>query len=148
MWLERQARPRTVNDLIAKAMHVRRRVMKEWREWAYWEATARLLRPITGLVDISAVHLRESRIGMPDVGAPLLIVKAVIDGLVDAHVLPGDGPSVVHSLTFESPLVVGYDGLRVIVRPRELHATKDQPAPTAGPIHPSAQQRETSKDAD
>jgi hypothetical protein len=140
VWLERQVRPRTVNDLIAKTMHVRRRAMKEWRDWACWEATARHLPPITGLVDISAVHLRESRVGMPDVGAMFLVAKAVIDGLVDAKVLPSDDPGVVNSLTLEAPVVVGYDGLRIIVRPIERHVTKDQPALTTDPIPLPAQE--------
>jgi hypothetical protein len=134
VWLERRERPRTVNDLIAKTMHVRRRDMKAWRDWARDEAVDQCLAPIAGPVEVSVLHLRKSRSGMPDVGAPLLIVKAVIDGLVDAHVLPGDGPDVVHSLTFERPVVVGYHGLRVVVRPVEQHATKDQPPPSTGPI--------------
>jgi hypothetical protein len=129
VWIERRERPRTVNDLIAKTMHSRRRVMKAWREWAEAEATDQALAPITGPVTVTVLHLRPNRTGMPDVGAPLLIVKAVIDGLVDAHVLPSDGPDVVTSLTFEAPAVVGYDGLRVIVRPVERHVTRDQPIP-------------------
>lgn len=134
LWLERATptSPRTVNDLIAKGMHERRRVMSEWREWAGWEAKGH--PPIAGPVTVTVLHLRKTHATMPDVGALFLIAKAVIDGIVDAKVLPGDGPDVVTSLTLEAPVVVGYHGMRVIVRPGEQHVTKDQPAPSTGPI--------------
>lgn len=134
LWLERATptSPRTVNDLIARTMHERRRVMAEWREWAGWEAKGH--PPITGPVTVTVLHLRATHRTMPDVGALFLVAKAVIDGLVDAKVLPGDGPDVVTSLTLEAPVVVGYHGLRIIVRPVEQHVTKDQPPPSTGPL--------------
>jgi hypothetical protein len=138
--------PETVNDLIARTMHARRKLMKPWREWARDECADQCFAPITGPVAITVVHLRLTRSGMPDVGAPLLIVKAVIDGIVEAKVLPGDGPDVVRSLTFEAPRVAGYHGLRVIVRPIEEHDTRPQPPPSSGPI-PLLAQRNPGEDS-
>jgi hypothetical protein len=132
VWLERRKQPRTANDLIARTMHERRKVTKEWREWAAQEAEG--IRPITGPVTVTVQVLRENGVGMPDAGSAFLTAKAVVDGIVDAKVLPGDGPAVVRSITLEAPVVAGYHGLRVIVRPIEQHAIKDQPAPSTGPL--------------
>lgn len=134
LWLERETAhpPLTLNVGRQRGEWARRRELAEWRKWSGENAAH--LDPIDGPVTVTVVHLRKTRASMPDVGAPILAVKAVIDGLVDAHVLPGDGPDVVTSLTFERPAVVGYHGLRVIVRPVEQHVTRDQPPPSTGPI--------------
>lgn len=50
-----------------------------------------------------------------DVSACCPETKAAIDGLVDAGVLPGDGPAHLLSLTFLPPDVCGVDGLRIRV---------------------------------
>ena len=75
-------------------------------------ASSTAILPVT----VTATHLRRNRAAMPDVGAPILAVKAVIDGLVDAGVLPDDGPDIVRRLTFEAPEIAGFHGLRVVVR--------------------------------
>jgi hypothetical protein len=132
VWLERQRLPLTLNVGRQRGEWSRRKELADWRAWAKAEAAG--LAPIAGPVAVTVHHLRKSRASLPDVGAPILAVKAVIDGLVDAGVLPGDGPDVVRSLTFEAPEVVGWHGLRVVVRPIEQHATRDQPSPTTGPL--------------
>jgi hypothetical protein len=48
---------------------------------------------------------------MPDTGACIGAAKAAIDGLVDAGVLPDDGPKYVRRLTFLAPVVTGTDAL-------------------------------------
>jgi Fe2+ transport system protein FeoA len=87
------------------------RELADWRDWAHHAAIG--LDPVVGQVDVTVVHLRKNRAAMPDTGAPILAAKAVIDGLVRAGVLPGDGPDVVRRLVFEPPLIVGWQGLRV-----------------------------------
>lgn len=48
---------------------------------------------------------------MPDTGACIGAAKAAIDGLVDAGVIPEDGPKYVRRLTFLAPVVTGVDAL-------------------------------------
>ncbi|HEY6798143.1 MAG TPA: hypothetical protein VI248_25985 [Kineosporiaceae bacterium] len=134
VWLERQTAkpPLTLNVGRQRGEWARRKELAEWRKWA--KEYAEGIDPIAGPVAVTAVHLRKTHASMPDVGAPILAVKAVIDGLVDAHVLPGDGPDIVQSLLFEQPLIVGYHGLRVIVRPIEQHAGRSQQPPITGSL--------------
>jgi hypothetical protein len=44
---------------------------------------------------------------MADTGGHFPVAKACIDGLVDAGVIPDDGPNFVKSLEFRSPVVDG-----------------------------------------
>lgn len=111
--LERQKLPLTLNVGRQKGEWSRRKELADWREWAAKEADG--LPGIIGAVSVTVIHLRKNWAAMPDVGAPILAVKAVIDGLVDAEILPSDGPDVVRRLTFLAPEVVGYHGLRVTV---------------------------------
>ncbi len=115
VWLERAGvMPLTVNEARRKGAWSFRKELANWREWAAAEAagTPALVGPVT----VTVTHLRPSRGGLPDTGAPFYAAKAVIDGLVDAGVLPEDGPAVVRRLTFEAPEIVGHHGLRVVVR--------------------------------
>ena len=50
---------------------------------------------------------------MPDVAACYPAVKAAIDGLVDAGVVPDDGPFNVMRITFRAPEIANRDGLRL-----------------------------------
>ena len=50
---------------------------------------------------------------MPDVAACYPTVKAAIDGLVDAGVVPDDGPFNVTRITFRAPQVAQREGLRL-----------------------------------
>ena len=111
--LERHKLPLTLNVGRQRGEWARRRELADWREWAAKEAAG--LPCIPGTVSVIVTHLRKTRASLPDVGSPMLAVKAIIDGVVDAGVLPEDGPSVVRRLVFEAPLVVGFHGLRVEV---------------------------------
>lgn len=112
--LERPQLPLTLNVSRQKGEWSLRKELADWRAWAAREADG--VPALVGPVSVSVVHLRKNRAAIPDVGAPILAVKAVIDGLVDAGVLPEDGPDVVRRLVFDAPEIVGYHGLRVTVR--------------------------------
>ena len=116
--LERRDKmPVTVNAARrTRTMRLVNNELKEWRAWAKAEADG--LPPMVGPVTVRVTHLRKTRASMPDVGAPILAVKAVIDGVVDAGVLGEDGPAVVARLTFLAPEVVGWHGLRVEILER------------------------------
>lgn len=127
VWIERRQRPATLNEMLGAHLHARRAHTREWRTWAREAAAGD--RPITGPVTVTVRLYRATASSRPDAASCVLAAKAVVDGLVDAGVLPdGDGPDVVLSTTFEAPTVAGYDGMRVIVRAIEEHATRPQPA--------------------
>lgn len=49
----------------------------------------------------------------PDVGNIYPTVKAAIDGIVDAGIVPDDTDTYLHALTFRPALILGYAGLRL-----------------------------------
>jgi hypothetical protein len=102
---------------MSKGMH---RHVADWRKWARDEAKDHGWAPITRPVAVTIVHLRKTAASMPDVGAVLFIAKAMVDGLVDAKILAGDGPSHVQSLHFTAPEVCGRHGVRLTVHELEL----------------------------
>ena len=50
---------------------------------------------------------------MADTGGHFPVAKAMIDGLVDARILTGDGPDTVRRLIFEAPVVSGESKARI-----------------------------------
>lgn len=132
----RYTRPKTFNSLVVEPAYpagvtaAKRmaavaaegaRERREWRDWAKTHAersltVSRAVRAITGPVIVTVRHFRVNRAHLPDTGSPIHAAKAVVDGLVDAGLLPGDGPDVVTRLTFEAPTIRGIDGLQVIVQ--------------------------------
>lgn len=71
--------------------------------------------PPLDAVTVTARPELKNRRSMPDTGACIGAVKAGIDGLVDAGVIPHDGPDVVRRLTFEAPVVTGVDALSLVI---------------------------------
>lgn len=123
--IERQQMPFTTNVAHQGSAWKRRKETTDWRTWAATEAAGGF--PLIGPVKVCVVHLRKNRAAMPDTGAPYFAAKAVIDGLVDAGIIPEDGPAVVRGLCFHAPEIVGYHGLRVTVR-ESTHPTIEERA--------------------
>jgi hypothetical protein len=117
--------PPTTNGVLAAssigALRKSSRHRRDWRGWAKREAEQRGWTPFEGPVGVEVVHLRPSRSGWPDVGASYFLAKAMLDGLVDAHVLEDDDPDHVESMHFRIPEVVGVHGVRMTVRLLEHH---------------------------
>lgn len=124
----RYVRPQTFNGLRvtpqygskgARAMQAgARAIVDEIADWKTWAINAdrALVVPIVGPVRVEVDHLRINHAAAPDVGAPYVAAKALLDGLVKAGLLPdGDGPKVVRSLTFNGYTVAGIDGLRMTI---------------------------------
>ena len=84
----------------------RAKKVKEWRTAACTAAQARRL-PKMKAVEIRFRPHRVDKRGMADTGGHFPVAKAMIDGLVDAGVLSGDGPDIVRRLVFEAPVVSG-----------------------------------------
>ncbi len=112
-WLiEDDERPWTTNAERRWHHHKRASLVKETRGRFYWLAKEAKL-PSLRKIEVSAVPLTKSRRSMQDVGACLPAVKAAIDGLVDAGVVPDDSPEYLDKLTFYAPRVGDKEGLRI-----------------------------------
>ena len=95
---------------------VRAQTVKAWREAFAWLAMASRV-PTNGTVGpchIEAVPLATTR-RRQDVGACMPVVKAAIDGLVDAGVWPDDTPDHVLSVRYWPQQRAADAGLRIII---------------------------------
>ena len=112
--LEDYERPWTANAERTWHFQKRARVVREARERFVWLARSERIPPLQR-ISVAAVPLVKNRRSMPDVGACFPAVKAAVDGLVDAGVIPDDSPQHVHSISFYAPLVGDLEGLRLVV---------------------------------
>jgi len=94
--------------------HKRAKLVKAWREAAFAAATEAGV-PSLGEIEVVFIPLRKDRRHMADTGGHFPVAKACIDGLVDAGVLPDDGPNFVKALEFRSPQVDGGEDRVLIV---------------------------------
>jgi crossover junction endodeoxyribonuclease RusA len=107
----------TVNKERSTHWSTRSSVVKAWREAFAWLALTSKL-PTNGSVGpchIDAVPLTARRSGRQDVGACLPVVKAAIDGLVDAGVWPDDTPDYVLSIRFWPQQKSSDQGVRIVI---------------------------------
>lgn len=106
----------TVNKERTVHWSTRSSVVKAWREAFAWLALSSKL-PTNGSIGpchIDAVPLAAGR-RRQDVGACLPVVKAAIDGLVDAGVWPDDSPEFVLSVRFWPQQLAADSGLRLVI---------------------------------
>jgi hypothetical protein len=94
----------TLNGERTMHYHKRAKLVKTWREAAF-EAAQKARVPKMNQIDIVCQPCRGTRRNMADTGGHFPVAKACIDGLVDAGVIPDDGPEFVRSLTFRSPYI-------------------------------------------
>lgn len=108
-------RPWSTNDERRQHWAVRARLVKAWRETAAWTATAARPGPLgPSIVHVSIPFGRGGRRDpMNYVGT---IVKAVIDGLVDAGCWPDDTPEWVEIR--QPALEVGGTDVIITISPR------------------------------
>lgn len=109
------ARPLTINRLAdlhryAWAQHTR----ETRRVWWGLAREARLPQLQRAAITVVPLHVNNKSVQDPGACAPE--AKAAIDGLVDAKVLPDDGPAHVVWIRFDGPLVCGVDGMRIHVQ--------------------------------
>lgn len=116
--LEFNERPPSVNGSHGNH-HARAATARKWREFgrlAYLnERNAGKAPKSCQAVTVAAQQLSRNRAGLQDLGNCLLAVKAVVDGCVDAGMLPDDKPDHLRALTFLPPDICGRDGLRVTI---------------------------------
>lgn len=96
---------------------------REWRGWARYAALAAKPGHELGLpwqrVEVTVAHVLGPGTRRCDTGACAPAAKAAIDGIVDAGILPGDGPDVIASLCFLAPAKGERDELVITLR-REM----------------------------
>ena len=108
------SRPLTTNKVMG--LHRQQWATITRAERKVWWALAKQAKvPALGRAAITATPLHKDRRSPQDVAACAPAVKAGIDGLVDAGVLPDDGPEHLVRITFLPPDVCGRDGLRLLV---------------------------------
>ena len=112
--LEDTERPWTANAERGWHHYKRAAVVREARERWGWLARAERI-PRLPRISVEATPLRVNARSMPDVAACYPAVKAEIDGLVDAGVVPDDGPMNVIKITFRAPQIAQRDGLRLLI---------------------------------
>jgi crossover junction endodeoxyribonuclease RusA len=107
-------RPWTAN--AERRWHYQKRAeeVRHARERWGWLAKAERI-PAMLRISVEAIPVRQTRASWPDVAACYPAVKAAIDGLVDAGVVPDDNPTHVVRVTFHAPRIGDADGLRLVV---------------------------------
>lgn len=117
--LEYQARPWLLNDERAggkRGVGGYRGRAARTREWRGEFANLAALHKIPALetLEVEVFPIcRDRRRG--DVGNVFPAVKAAVDGLVDAGVVPNDTDDYLQALTFRPSLILGYAGLRLLI---------------------------------
>lgn len=86
---------------------------RKWREAFAQLCQVERLPPLEWFT-VEAIPVCQDR-RRPDVGNIMPAVKAAIDGIVDAGVVPNDTDDYLHALTFRPALVLGYNALRLRV---------------------------------
>lgn len=100
--LEFKKRPWTTNAERAGNHWERARLVKEWRTAFHVLAKEAKIPPLKWLA-VTAEPFSDAKGRLQDVAACNPAVKAAIDGIVDAGVLPDDSPKFLTSVTFMSP---------------------------------------------
>lgn len=111
--LEFNQRPWTTNAERAGNRWERASLVKEWRHGFELLAKSEKIPPMSWITVTVEPHQKGGR--LQDVGACNPAVKAAIDGIVDAGVLPDDSSQFVRSLTFLPP-VKGKNSLVIYIR--------------------------------
>lgn len=112
-----------------------------WRETAGWQARADRVPAFDVPVRITATPYWSGR-QIPDVDAFALTVKAAVDGLVDAKVLPDDGPKWWPVVTYRAAVkATDLDRLELTIEPLDpaeahtsaAHGRSDAPTTSDSP---------------
>jgi hypothetical protein len=105
-------RPLTVNAVAS--LHRQQWATRTRSERRAWELLARAEKvPAMDRIRVVVTPLHKDRRSPQDCAACAPAVKAAVDGLVDAGVIPDDNPDHLDEITFRAPWVCGADGLRL-----------------------------------
>lgn len=119
--LEYPVRPDFTLNKERTVHHMKRaKIVKEWRA-AFCDLAQEAMMPRLEVIEVVVTpHVLNAKYRQ-DVGACFPLVKAAIDGLVDAGVLIDDNAKIVVKLTFLTPQF-GKDALELTVIPVEVES--------------------------
>jgi len=106
-----EGRVRSINSERSAHWSKRAKDAEVWRE-AFWA------RGLEQGVKFKSVHITAEIIQkrpLADCGNGIPSIKAAIDGLIDARVLPDDSPEYVKSITLIAPRLPGPDEVEALV---------------------------------
>jgi hypothetical protein len=83
------------------------------RRW--WALALAAKVPHLDAITVDVTPLHANRRSPQDVAACAPEIKAAIDGLVDARVIPDDTAIHLHAVTFRPPDICGIDGVRLTI---------------------------------
>ena len=113
--LVHKARPWTANGERRLHPMARAALVREWRT-AFWILAKETHVPPMDRIAITAMPVQRNQASRPDVGACYGAVKAAIDGLVDAGVVPNDTPDHVIEIRFTAPAIGSADQLVLVIQ--------------------------------
>lgn len=121
-------KPWTANAERSFHYHKRAGLVRDCRERFHWLAVSAQIPPLQ-TIRVEAIPLSKSKRTRQDVAAVFPAVKAAIDGIVDAGVLPDDSAKHLVSLTFYPLRLWQHDGLllRIISEEENEHQTASRP---------------------
>lgn len=122
-------KPWTANAERTFHYHKRAKLVRECRERFHWLAIAAQIPPLDQ-ISVEVWPLSASKRTRQDVAAVFPTVKAAIDGIVDAGVIPDDSAKHLVSLTFYPLRRWQHDGLLLTLTTggnREPIQTTDRP---------------------
>lgn len=128
--LTHPARPWSINVERRWHPHKRAAAVKLWRTAFYHLAVAHQVPPATGPLQM-VVHVRLRGRRTMDAANYLPAVKAAVDGLVDAGVIPDDSPQWVSRYVLHAPVnEQTWDGLTLIIEEACATPTHEASTPT------------------
>ena len=107
-------RPLTVN-MVARIHRQQWAAHTRATRELWWGLAKQAKAPKLQRARITAIPLHCDGRSPQDCAACAPEVKACVDGLIDAGVLPDDSPAHLLSLTFLPPEVCGTDGIRLLI---------------------------------
>jgi crossover junction endodeoxyribonuclease RusA len=115
-----EKRPWTLNAERTWHYHKRAQHVKEWREVFCLLALQQKIPKLKVISLIVEPIIRDAR-SLPDLASCFPSYKAGLDGIVDAGVIPDDGPKYVKAVLFRAPKIEkGRDALIITVLDYEL----------------------------
>lgn len=124
-------KPMLVNEAYRKPFYRRAEHDKIWGDHFSALAEVEGVQPMEACtIEVQHVHGRGHRGKLPDTGSCYPAVKAAVDGLVVAGVLPGDGPAVVRSIVQHGAKWGDEDAVHLTLHPVDVctDGTSTQPA--------------------
>jgi len=109
-----RARPWAANQHNRLSWPERAVLVREWRS-AFRVLALEAGIPPLERITVLAMPIRANRRSRPDVAACYPAVKAAIDGLCDAGVIPDDNPDHLSEIRFTAPCQGSHDALVLVV---------------------------------